>query len=135
TSGVAHFAYDDEETCLDEVRHLITLLPANSTEEPPAAPCDDPADRPGDTLLDLVPADPQRPYDMRQVVRELLDDGDLMEVHEHWAGNVICALGRIDGRTVGVVANQPMVLAGVLDIHASEKAARFVQLCDAFNIP
>ncbi|WP_437023667.1 acyl-CoA carboxylase subunit beta [Streptomyces bungoensis] len=135
TSGVCHFAYDDEQTCLEEVRYLLALLPSNSTETPPEAPCDDPADRSCDELLDVVPADPAQPYDMRRVVAQVLDDGEYLEVHERWAGNVICALGRIEGRPVGVVANQPLVLAGVLDIHASEKAARFVQLCDAFNIP
>jgi methylmalonyl-CoA decarboxylase subunit alpha len=135
TSGVAHFAYDDEETCLEEVRCLLSLLPQNSTETPPEAPCADPPDRLCTSLLDLVPADPAQPYDMRRVIEEVLDDGEFLEVHERWAGNVICALGRIEGASVGVVANQPLVLAGVLDIHASEKAARFVQLCDAFNIP
>ncbi|MEU0007097.1 acyl-CoA carboxylase subunit beta [Streptomyces sp. NPDC006314] len=135
TSGVAHFAHDDEETCLEEVRYLLSLLPQNSTETPPEAPCADPPDRLCTGLLDLVPADPAQPYDMRRVIEEVLDDGEFLEVHERWAGNVICALGRIEGASVGVVANQPLVLAGVLDIHASEKAARFVQLCDAFNIP
>nr|WP_244189766.1 acyl-CoA carboxylase subunit beta [Streptomyces incarnatus] len=135
TSGVAHFAYDDEETCLEEVRYLLSLLPQNSTETPPEAPSADPPDRLCPGLLDLVPADPAQPYDMRRVIEEVLDDGEFLEVHERWAGNVICALGRIGGAPVGVVANQPLVLAGVLDIHASEKAARFVQLCDAFNIP
>ncbi|WP_159482513.1 acyl-CoA carboxylase subunit beta [Streptomyces caniferus] len=135
TSGVAHFAYDDEETCLEEVRYLLSLLPQNSTESPPSHAPDDPADRSCDALLDLVPADPSRPYDMREVLREILDDGEYLEIHERWATNILCALGRLDGRPVGVVANQPMALAGVLDIHASEKAARFVALCDAFNIP
>nr|WP_206210536.1 acyl-CoA carboxylase subunit beta [Streptomyces sp. SID10362] len=134
-SGVAHFVHDDERTCLAEVRYLLSLLPSNNREAPPSLPGDDPADRRNDALLDLVPADGNRPYDMREVLEEFVDHGDLLEVHEHWARNVICALARIDGRVVGVVANQPRFLAGVLDIEASEKAARFVQLCDAFNIP
>ncbi|MGW7339051.1 acyl-CoA carboxylase subunit beta [Streptomyces sp. NPDC054808] len=134
-SGVAHFVHDDERTCLAEVRYLLSLLPSNNREAPPSLPGDDPVDRRNDALLDLVPADGNRPYDMREVLEEIVDHGDLLEVHEHWARNVICALARIDGRVVGVVANQPRFLAGVLDIEASEKAARFVQLCDAFNIP
>ncbi|MFI2242277.1 acyl-CoA carboxylase subunit beta [Streptomyces chrestomyceticus] len=135
TSGVAHFAYDDEETCLEEVRYLLSMLPANNREQPPAVPNTDPVDRPGDALLDIVPVDGSRPYDMAAVLRELVDDGDYLEVHESWAANVLCALARLDGNVVGIVANQPQSLAGVLDIHASEKAARFVQLCDAFSIP
>ncbi|MFC3352222.1 acyl-CoA carboxylase subunit beta, partial [Streptomyces echinoruber] len=135
TSGVCHFAYDDEETCLEDVRHLLSLLPANNRELPPRTPCDDPKDRPGDALLDIVPADPGRSYDVRAVIEEIADHGEYVEVHAGWARNVVCALARLGGETVGVVANQPAVLAGVLDIHASEKAARFVQFCDAFNIP
>jgi acetyl-CoA carboxylase carboxyltransferase component len=134
-SGVAHFAYDDEETCLAEVRYLLSLLPQNNRENPPREVCTDPVDRRGDALLDLVPADGNRPYDMAEVIEELVDDGEYLEVHERWARNVICALARLDGRVVGVIANQPRVLAGVLDIAASDKAARFVQMCDAFNIP
>ncbi|MDH6224225.1 MULTISPECIES: acyl-CoA carboxylase subunit beta [Streptomyces] len=135
TSGVCHFAYDDEETCLEEVRYLLSLLPANNRETPPASPVEDPPDRSCDALVDLVPVDGNRPYDMRQVIEEIVDDGEYLEVHERWAPNIICALTRLGGQVVGVVANQPRVLAGVLDIEASEKAARFVQLCDAFSIP
>ncbi|MYS20720.1 MULTISPECIES: acyl-CoA carboxylase subunit beta [unclassified Streptomyces] len=134
-SGVASFAHDDEETCLDEVRYLLTLLPDNNRQLPPAAATSDPADRRCEDLLDLVPADPNRGYDMRAVIADIVDDGDYLEVHERWATNVIVALARLDGQVVGIVANQPSSLAGVLDIHASEKAARFVQMCDAFNIP
>ncbi|QNP64478.1 acyl-CoA carboxylase subunit beta [Streptomyces genisteinicus] len=134
-SGVSHFVHDDEETCLEEVRYLLSLLPSNNRELPPCLPAGDPPDRRCDVLRDLVPADGNRPYDMRQVIGEVVDDGEFMEVHERWAANVICALARIDGHVVGLVANQPQSLAGVLDIHASEKAARFVQLCDAFGIP
>ncbi|WP_049573916.1 acyl-CoA carboxylase subunit beta [Streptomyces sp. SBT349] len=135
TSGVAHFAYDDEESCIEEVRFLLSLLPANNRENPPAAPTEDPADRRCESLVDLVPAEGNQPYDMRAVIEELVDDGEFLEVHERWAENIICALARLDGQVVGVVANQPQALAGVLDISASEKAARFVQMCDAFNIP
>ncbi|HET6635498.1 MAG TPA: acyl-CoA carboxylase subunit beta [Streptomyces sp.] len=135
TSGVAHFAYDDEETCLEEVRYLLSLLPQNNRENPPAEECADPADRRSEVLYDLVPADGNRPYDMRQVIEELVDEGEFLEVHERWATNILCVLGRMDGQVVGIVANQPQSLAGVLDIEASEKAARFVQMCDAFNIP
>jgi acetyl-CoA carboxylase carboxyltransferase component len=134
-SGVSAFAYDDEEECLEDVRHLLSLLPQNNRELPPAAPSSDPADRRTDALTSLVPADPQQAYDMRAVIEEIVDDGDYFEVHEAWARNVVCALARLDGQVVGLIANQPAALAGVLDIHASEKAARFVQTCDAFNIP
>ncbi|WP_410537963.1 acyl-CoA carboxylase subunit beta [Streptomyces sp. KL2] len=135
TSGVAHFAYDDEATCLEDVRYLLSLLPQNNRELPPAEHSGDSPDRRTDALRDLVPADGNRPYDMRAVIEEIVDDGEMLEVHERWATNIICALARLDGQVVGVVANQPQQLAGVLDIHASEKAARFVQMCDAFNIP
>ncbi|MGW7365726.1 acyl-CoA carboxylase subunit beta [Streptomyces sp. NPDC054841] len=134
-SGVAHFVHDDEETCLAEVRYLLSLLPSNNRELPPAVPSGDPADRSGDALLDLVPADGNRPYDMLEVIEEIVDNGDVMEVHATWATNIICALARLDGHVVGIVANQPQSLAGVLDIKASEKGARFVQFCDSFNIP
>ncbi|MFD4978323.1 acyl-CoA carboxylase subunit beta [Streptomyces sp. NPDC058382] len=134
-SGVAHFVHDDEETCLAEVRYLISMLPSNNREVAPVVQADDPADRRNDVLLDLVPSDGNRPYDMRRVLEEIVDHGDLLEIHESWARNIICTLARIGGRVVGILANQPQFLAGVLDIEASEKAARFVQLCDAFNIP
>ncbi|MEU1280340.1 acyl-CoA carboxylase subunit beta [Streptomyces sp. NPDC005805] len=135
TSGVCHFAYDDEETCLEDVRYLISLLPSNNRELPPAAPTADPPDRRTDALLELVPAEPGRSYDIRAVIEEIVDDGELFEIHEGWAPNVVCAFARLDGHTVGIVANQPAALAGVLDIQASEKAARHVSTCDAFNIP
>ena len=134
-SGVAAFVYDDEKHCLAEVRYLLSLLPANNRELPPAAPAQDPVNRRTETLLELVPADTRRAYDMREVIREIVDDGDVFEVHERWAPNVICALVRLGGQVAGVVASQPSHLAGVLDIRASEKTARFVQTCDAFNIP
>jgi acetyl-CoA carboxylase carboxyltransferase component len=134
-SGVATFVYDDEETCLEEVRYLVSLLPSNNLDLPPAAePMGAMTDeRP--RLAEIVPVEPNRPYDMRAVIGELVDDEEFIELHENWAQNVICALSRIDGEVVGVVANQPMVLAGVLDADAAQKAARFVRFCDAFNIP
>ncbi|ONK10061.1 Methylmalonyl-CoA carboxyltransferase 12S subunit [Streptomyces sp. MP131-18] len=132
---MAHFAYEGEAECLAEVRHLLSLLPSNNRENPPVVASKDPADRRCEALVDLVPVDGKQPYDMRAVIEELVDDGEFLEVHERWAGNIICALARLDGQAVGVVANQPQSLAGVLDISASEKAARFVQMCDAFNIP
>ncbi|WP_405588366.1 acyl-CoA carboxylase subunit beta [Streptomyces sp. NBC_01190] len=134
-SGVSHFAYDDEQTCLEEVRYLLSLLPQNNRQNPPAVESNDPAGRRGEVLLDLVPADGNRSYDMHKVIEEIVDDGDYLEIHERWATNIICALTRLDGHVVGIVANQPASMAGVLDIEASEKAARFVQMCDAFNIP
>ncbi|MFD9904252.1 acyl-CoA carboxylase subunit beta [Streptomyces sp. NPDC059063] len=134
-SGVAHSAYDDEKSCLEDVRYLLTMLPANNRELPPAHRSEDPADRRGDALLDVVPADPSHAYDVRDVLAEIVDHGEYFEIHSAWAANLVCALARLDGHVVGVVANQPSHLAGVLDIHASAKGARFVQFCDAFNIP
>ncbi|MEU1217120.1 carboxyl transferase domain-containing protein, partial [Streptomyces sp. NPDC005790] len=134
-SGVAHFAYDDEETCIAEVRYLIGMLPSNNREQAPAVGGSDPADRLTEALLDLVPAGPGQAYDIRDVIEEIVDDGESFEVHAAWAPNIVCALTRLDGHVVGVVANQPAAMAGVLDIEASEKGARFVQFCDAFNIP
>jgi acetyl-CoA carboxylase carboxyltransferase component len=133
-SGVATFVHDDEESCLADVRYLVSLLPGNNLDPPPAA-----AERGAATdlrprLADIVPVEQNKPYDMRSVVGELVDDGDFLEVHEHWAANVVCALARVDGEVVGLVGNQPLVLAGVLDIPAAEKAARFVRFCDAFGI-
>ncbi|POX46514.1 acyl-CoA carboxylase subunit beta [Streptomyces sp. Ru72] len=135
TSGVAHFAYDDEEQCIEDVRYLLSLLPANNRELAPVVRSDDPADRLTDALLDLVPAEAGQAYDIRRVIDEIVDDGEYFEVHPAWAPNIVCALARLDGHVVGFVANQPAAMAGVLDIEASEKAARFVQFCDAFNIP
>jgi acetyl-CoA carboxylase carboxyltransferase component len=135
SSGVATFVYDDEESCLADVRYLLSLLPSNNREMPPRAESADPPDRATDRLLDIVPDEPGRPYDMQDVIAEIVDEGDFIEVHAGWATNVICALARLSGHVTGIVANQPKSLAGTLDIHASEKAARFVQTCDAFNIP
>ncbi|MEU7291885.1 acyl-CoA carboxylase subunit beta [Streptomyces exfoliatus] len=134
-SGVAHFVHDDEESCLADVRYLLSLLPSNNRDLPPVVRSGDPADRANDRLLSLVPADANRSYDVHGVIEELADDGEFMEVHADWAPNLVCALARLDGHVVGFVANQPAAFAGVLDIRASEKGARFVQFCDAFNIP
>ncbi|MGY1434179.1 acyl-CoA carboxylase subunit beta [Streptomyces reniochalinae] len=134
-SGAAHGVYDSEAECLEEVRYLLSLLPSNNRETPPAVESADRADRRCDALLDLVPADPTRSFDMRDVIDEIVDDQDYFEIHPSWATHIICCLARLDGHVVGVVANQPASQAGVLDIEAAEKAARFVQHCDAFSIP
>jgi acetyl-CoA carboxylase carboxyltransferase component len=134
-SGVASFVHDDEKSVLADVRYLISLLPANNLETPPAEPAQDATVELRPALAEIVPSNPNQPYDMRKVIAEIVDEGEYLEVHENWAQNIICALVRIDGRVAGVVANQPMVLAGVVDGDASEKAARFVRFCDAFNIP
>jgi acetyl-CoA carboxylase carboxyltransferase component len=134
-SGVANFVSPDEKTCLEDVRYLLSFLPSNNLEEAPRVePTDDP-ERLCPTLRDLLPPSPNQPYDMKRVVREVLDDGEFLEYHGNWARSIVCGFGRLNGQAVGVVGNQPMVLAGVLDIESSEKAARFVRTCDAFNIP
>ncbi|MGX2995742.1 acyl-CoA carboxylase subunit beta [Streptomyces sp. JNUCC 64] len=134
-SGAAAFVYDDERSCLEDVRYLLSLLPSHNRELPPAVPAPPDGDEPDEELLRLVPADPNQPYDMREVIARLVDDGEFLEVHERWAPNLLCVLARIDGRTVGLLANQPRHLAGVLDIETSQKGAGFIQTCDAFNIP
>ncbi len=134
-SGVASFVLDDEQSCLQQVRYLLSYLPSNNTEAPPRQPTEDRPDRLCDALLDLVPGDPTRAYDVRDVIAEIVDDGEFLEVRDQQARNVVCALAHLDGHVVGIVANQPQHLAGALDIDASEKAARFVRTCDAFNIP
>ncbi|MEU7990860.1 acyl-CoA carboxylase subunit beta [Streptosporangium canum] len=134
-SGVATFVHDDEESCLEDVRYLVSMLPGNNLDLPPSAPSRDAATDVRPRLAEIVPVEPNKSYDMRQVVAELVDDGDFLELHENWAPNVICVLARIDGDVVGVVGNQPMVMAGVLDVAAAQKAARFVRFCDAFSIP
>jgi propionyl-CoA carboxylase beta chain len=134
-SGVAHFASEDEDACLEDARYLFSFLPQNNLEMPPrVAPTDDP-NRMDPELDTVVPDNPNKPYDMRDVVRLVVDDGEFFEVHEHFAQNIICGYARLDGHAVGVVGNQPRSMAGVLDIDSSEKAARFVRTCDAFNIP
>ncbi len=134
-NGVATFVYDDEATCLHDVRYLVSMLPSNNQSQPPTVQCSDPADRTNEPLLDVVPAESGQSYDMHDVIEEIVDDGEFLELHDRWAPNVVTALARLHGTTVGIVANQPRHFAGVLDIKSSEKAARFVQTCDAFNIP
>jgi propionyl-CoA carboxylase beta chain len=134
-SGVAHFVADDDEACLALIRRLLSFLPSNNLDEPPRRPSTDDPARADPALDALVPDDPARPYDMHEVIRRVVDDGDFLEVHAQFAGNLLCGFARLAGRPVGVVAQQPAVLAGVLDIDASVKGARFVRFCDAFNLP
>jgi acetyl-CoA carboxylase carboxyltransferase component len=134
-SGVATFVSDDEKSCLDDVRFLFSYLPSNNLEEPPAFEPTDDADRLCADLVDLMPASPNLPYDMVKVVESVVDDGEFFEYFPYWARSIVCGFARLNGRPVGIVGNQPMVLAGVLDIESSEKAARFVRTCDAFNFP
>jgi acetyl-CoA carboxylase carboxyltransferase component len=134
-SGVAHFVFADEKSCLDEVRYLLSFLPSNNLEEPPRTQTGDPPDRLCPELRTLLPEVSTQPYDMKKVIRSIVDDGDYMEVNASWAMSVTVGFARIDGRPVGIVGNQPSHLAGVLDITSSEKAARFVRTCDAFNVP
>jgi acetyl-CoA carboxylase carboxyltransferase component len=134
-SGVATFVSPDEKACLDDVRHLLSFLPSNNLEEPPRELTGDEPDRQVPELIDLMPASPNQPYDMKKVISAVVDNGEYFEVHRHWAMSITCGFARMDGRVVGIVGNQPAVLAGVLDIDSSEKASRFVRTCDAFNIP
>jgi len=134
-SGVASFVGNSEAEVLDEVKYLLSFLPSNNLERAPEAATSDDPERRCEALADILPASPNLPYDMKAVIAEVLDDGDFLEYHESWARSIVCGFGRIDGRAVGVVGNQPMMLAGVLDIESAEKAARFVRTCDAFNIP
>jgi propionyl-CoA carboxylase beta subunit len=134
-SGVAGFVADDEDACLEQVRYLLSFLPQNNLEDPPYFEPEDDPDRRCEDIVALIPDAPNQPYDMKKVVAEVVDDGDFFEVHQHWAMNIVCGFARIDGYVVGIVGNQPQNLAGTLDIEASEKAARFVRTCDAFNVP
>jgi acetyl-CoA carboxylase carboxyltransferase component len=134
-SGVATFIADDETACVEMVRYLLSFLPANNLEDPPYfEPADDP-ERSCDALLDIMPDASNKPYDMKKVITEVVDEGDFFEYFPLWAQNIVCGFARIDGHVVGIVGNQPQFLAGVLHIDASEKAGRFVRTCDAFNIP
>jgi propionyl-CoA carboxylase beta chain len=134
-SGVAHFVARDDRDCLAMIRELMGFLPANNLEDPPRRASSDPVDRADASLDRLVPEDPMQPYDIKDAIHSIMDDGDFFEVHEHYAKNIVVGFARLDGRPVGIVANQPAVLAGCLDINASLKGARFVRFCDAFNIP
>jgi len=135
TSGVAHFLAANDTECIQMIRELMGFLPQNNREDPPRRECTDPIDRADPELDTLVPAEPNIPYDMKDLIRRVVDDGDFFEVQEHFAMNIVVGFARMDGRPVGIVANQPAVLAGCLDIDSSVKAARFVRFCDAFNIP
>ena len=135
TSGVAHFSTPDDRECIQLIRELLSYLPSNNLDPAPRLPAVDPADRAEADLDTLVPAQPNQPYDMHDVITRVIDDGAFLEVHEHYAKNIIVGFARLGGQSVGIVANQPAVLAGTLDIDASVKAARFVRFCDAFNIP
>ncbi len=134
-TGVADVAFENDIEALTAAREFVSLLPANNRSGVPHLPTADPWDRIEDSLDTLIPANANQPYDMHELVRKVLDEGEFFEIQPNYGGNIICCLGRVEGRTVGVVANQPMVLAGVLDINASRKAARFVRFCDAFEIP
>jgi acetyl-CoA carboxylase carboxyltransferase component len=134
-SGVATFVAPDEKACLDDVRYLLSFLPQNNLEEAPIAETTDDPFRLCEDLRTILPPSPNLPYDMKKVVREVLDEGEFFEYFPHWAKSIICGFGRLNGQSVGIVGNQPMVLAGVLDIESAEKAARFVRTCDAFNVP
>ncbi len=134
-SGVAHFASDGEEDAIDLARQLFSFMPSNNLEDPPYLRDGDDPLRMDEELDELVPDEPNKPYDMHEVIRRIVDEGGFFEVMANWAGNILIGFARLDGRSIGIVANQPAVLAGVLDINASVKAARFVRFCDAFNIP
>jgi len=134
-SGVAHFLAQDDSECLRMIRELISYIPPNNRDDAPARPATDPADRADSALDKLVPAESNIPYDIKEIIHRVVDDGEFFEIHEHWAKNIVIGFARMDGRTIGIVANQPAFLAGCLDINSSVKGARFVRFCDAFNIP
>jgi acetyl-CoA carboxylase carboxyltransferase component len=134
-SGVAHLAAEDEDDCLDMIRRMLSFMPSNNMEQPPMAECTDPVDRMDEALDSIVPNDPNKPYDMKEVVAHIVDDGDFFEIMPHWGQNLIIGFARLNGRPVGIVGQQPAFLAGTLDIDASTKGGRFVRYCDAFNIP
>ena len=134
-SGVSHFVAEDEREGILLIRKLLSYLPQNNLEEPPLAPCDDPIDRLEDSLNNIIPENPNKPYDIKDVIHAIADNNEFLEIQRHYAPNIITGFARFNGISVGIVANQPNYLAGVLDINASRKAARFVRFCDAFNIP
>lgn len=134
-SGVAHFYSHTEEESFQQIRRLLTFLPNSNRENPPVNYSGDPLDRPNDKLLEIVPVEGKRPYNVIKVIEEIVDDHNFFEVHQHWAKNMVVGFARIHGHPIGVIANQPLVLAGTMDINASDKAARFIRFCDCFNIP
>src|SRR5271169_2706318 len=135
TSGVAHFLAHNDAECLQMIRALMSYVPQNNRDDGPARPCDDPEDRQDTALDSIVPAESNQPYDIKDVIHRIVDHADFFEVQEHWARNIVIGFARMDGKSVGIVANQPAFLAGCLDIDSSVKAARFVRFCDCFNIP
>ncbi len=134
-SGVSHFTMENEVECLHHIRKLLGFLPQNNMEDPPILECTDNPARMDSELTEIVPENPNRPYDMKEIIRRVVDDGNFLEVHADYAGNILVGFARLSGRPVGIIANQPSVLAGVLDIDSSKKGARFVRFCDAFNVP
>ncbi|MEA4963791.1 acyl-CoA carboxylase subunit beta [Lutispora sp.] len=134
-SGVAHFISADEKQCIEDIKRLLSFLPSNNMENAPEFACDDDLNRIEDKLNDIIPDNPNKAYDMKEVMAAIVDNGDFMEVQPYYAMNIITAFARLNGRSVGIIANQPKVLAGCLDINASDKAGRFIRTCDAFNIP
>jgi methylmalonyl-CoA decarboxylase subunit alpha len=134
-SGVCHFVADNEDDGIMVIRKLLSYLPQNNLEDPPLYPCNDPIDRVDDNLNEIIPDNPNKPYDVVDVIDAVVDNGEFLEVHSNYAQNIVVGFAKMNGMPVGIVANQPDYLAGVLDINASRKAARFVRFCDAFNIP
>ena len=134
-SGVAHFAAENDEDCLKQIRYLMSFLPSNNMEEAPICECSDDPNRMDGELVTLMPDNPNQPYDMKEVITHCVDNGEFYEVHQHYAQNIITCFARFDGQSVGIIANQPKVMAGCLDVNASDKSARFIRFCDAFNIP
>ncbi len=134
-SGVAHFAAENEEHCIEYIKTLLSYLPSNNLDDPPRIKPDDDPERMDDELLSILPDKSDKPYDMKEIIKHVVDNGDFLEVHEHWAKNIVVGFGRLDGYPIGIIGNQPKVLAGTLDIASSTKGARFVRFCDAFNIP
>jgi acetyl-CoA carboxylase carboxyltransferase component len=134
-SGIASFIADDEADCLSQVRYLLSFLPPNNLEDPPSFASRDDPERRDDSLNSIIPDSPRAPYDMKQVIRKIVDEGEFFEAFPLWAANIVIGFARLDGHAIGIVANQPKVLAGTLDFESSEKAARFIRFCDAFNIP
>ena len=134
-SGVAHFVVDNEEDGIKMLRKLLSFLPSNNLEEAPMVACNDAIDRLEDSLNEIIPDNPNKPYDVLEVIRAIVDNGDFFESQKQFAANIVTGFGRFNGQSVGIIANQPKYMAGVLDINASRKAARFVRFCDAFNIP
>ena len=134
-SGVAHFAAENEDDCIQQIRYLLSFLPSNNMDDAPIVETGDDPSRMDESLNSVIPDNPNAPYDMKDVIRSIVDNGEFYEVHQHFATNIITCFARFDGRSVGIIANQPNVMAGCLDVNASDKAARFIRFCDAFNIP